>query len=75
MKRPNQRVETNRRPELPLDAWWEFESTLYASPSLSVAVAHPFRWEKDESEPNPSGGAGRCRTEPAMLRHQVHDVQ
>ena len=39
----HKRVETNRRPALPLDAGPQFESASCAPPSLSTAVAHPFR--------------------------------
>lgn len=39
----NKSVETNRRPELPLEAGREFESALCAPPSLSAAVGGLFR--------------------------------
>jgi hypothetical protein len=43
MKKPNQRVETNRRPAIPLDAERQFAGAICVPPSLSAAVAHPCR--------------------------------
>jgi hypothetical protein len=39
----NKRVETNRRPALPLEALHAFESVPCAPPCLPAAVAHPCR--------------------------------
>jgi hypothetical protein len=41
--RRTQRVETNRRPALPVEAGREFERASCAPPVLSAAVAHPCR--------------------------------
>ena len=43
VKKPNKRVETNRRPAFPFGAEQEFASASYAPPLLSAAVAHPRR--------------------------------
>ena len=43
MTEANQRVETNRRPAIPLDAGRKCESASCAPPSPTAAVAHPYR--------------------------------
>jgi hypothetical protein len=47
-RKPNQSVETNRRPASPLKVDWQFESASWAPPSLSAAVAHLCRWAETE---------------------------